>query len=234
MIRNRKTGKFHPRLVIFPIFDYSKMQSDMPFLNFGGLFMKQSKTPGKRVKIVLNSPVVLTFTLICLIALILGYATKGASTAAVFSVYRSSLRSPMTYVRFVGHVFGHMNLSHFAGNIMMILVIGPMLEEHYGSRSMIVMILLTAVVTGVIHFIFFPSTALLGASGVVFAMILLASMNGIRDREIPLTFILVAVLYLGQQIYEGIFVNDNVSQLTHIVGGLVGAVFGYLTNRRKK
>ena len=197
--------------------------------------MKRSSTGSqKRFKIVLNSPVVLTFTLICVIALIVGAITKGSSTRLIFSVYRSSLRSPMTYVRFFGHVFGHANLSHLAGNLMMILVIGPMLEERYGSGSMVVMILLTALVTGVIHFIFFTSSALLGASGVVFAMILLASMTGIRDREIPLTFIPVTVLYLGQQIYEGIFVSDNVSQLTHIIGGIVGAVFGYLVNRKRR
>ena len=197
--------------------------------------MKRSSSGSqKRFKIVLNSPVVLTFTLICVIALIVGAITKGSSTRLIFSVYRSSLRSPMTYVRFFGHVFGHANLSHLAGNLMMILVIGPMLEERYGSGSMVVMILLTALVTGVIHFIFFTSSALLGASGVVFAMILLASMTGIRDREIPLTFILVTVLYLGQQIYEGIFVSDNVSQLTHIIGGIVGAVFGYLVNRKRR
>ena len=195
--------------------------------------MKRSSTGSqKRFKIVLNSPVVLTFTLICVIALIVGAITKGSSTRLIFSVYRSSLRSPMTYVRFFGHVFGHANLSHLAGNLMMILVIGPLLEERSGS--MVVMILLTALVTGVIHFIFFTSSALLGASGVVFAMILLASMTGIRDREIPLTFILVTVLYLGQQIYEGIFVSDNVSQLTHIIGGIVGAVFGYLVNRKRR
>ncbi len=197
--------------------------------------MKRSaKSSGKRIKIVLNSPVVLTFTLIAAIALILGYVTKGASTAAVFSVYRSSLKNPLTFVRFIGHVFGHANLTHLSGNLMMILVIGPMLEERYGSGPIVVMILLTAVVTGVIHFIIFPSTALLGASGVVFAMILLASMTGIRDREIPLTFILVTLLYLGQQIYEGFFVSDNISQLTHIIGGIVGAVFGYLVNKKRR
>ena len=193
---------------------------------------KRTSVPNsKRFKIVLNSPVILTFTLISVVSLILGLITKGASTRLVFSVYRSSLRSPMTYLRFFTHVFGHANLSHLAGNLMMILVIGPMLEERYGAGPLIVMILLTALVTGVIHFIFFQSTALLGASGVVFAMILLASMTGIRDREIPITFILVTVLYLGQQIYEGFFASDNVSQLTHIIGGVIGAVFGYI---RKK
>ena len=95
------------------------------------------------------------------------------------------------------------------------------------------MILVTAFVTGVIHNLLFPRTILLGASGVVFSFILLTSFTGFRDGEIPLTFILVAVIYLGQQIWDGLTVRDNVSNLTHIIGGLVGSGAGYLLNIRK-
>ena len=73
-----------------------------------------------------------------------------------------------------------------------------------------------------------------GASGVVFAFIVLASFTGFRDGEIPLTFILIAVIYIGQQVYEGIAVSDNVSNMVHIVGGLVGAAIGYLLNKKPK
>ena len=31
---------------------------------------------------------------------------------------------------------------------------------------------------------------------------------------------------------EGIFVKDSVSQLSHIVGGIVGALIGYKWNRK--
>ena len=72
----------------------------------------------------------------------------------------------------------------------------------------------------------------MGASGVVFAFILLASFTSFKEREIPLTFILVAILYIGQQIYQGIFVDDNVSQFTHILGGITGSVLGYNLNKK--
>ena len=72
---------------------------------------------------------------------------------------------------------------------------------------------------------------LMGASGVVFAMVLLSSITSAGEGEIPLTFIVVAVLYLGQQVYEGIFVNDNISQIGHIVGGMVGSALGFVMNR---
>ena len=44
--------------------------------------------------------------------------------------------------------------------------------------------------------------------------------------------ILVALIYLGQQIWDGLTVRDNVSNLTHVLGGLVGAGAGYLLNRK--
>ena len=159
--------------------------------------------------------------------------TGGFSTRLLFSVYRSSFISPFTYLRFFGHVLGHAGLDHFLGNIMLILVIGPMLEEKYGSSNILFVILATALVTGLVHFFVFPSVYLLGASGVVFAFILLSSFAGFRDGKIPFTFILVALLYIGQQVYQGVFVQDNISNLTHILGGIVGAVLGYIMNKEK-
>jgi GlpG protein len=141
--------------------------------------------------------------------------------------------NPLTYIRFIGHVFGHSGWQHFIGNIMLILVIGPLLEEKYGFRNILAVILSTALITGIIHFMFFPHTMLLGASGVVFALILLSSFVSIKEGEIPMTFILVTVIYIGQQIFEGIFVNDNISNLTHIIGGITGAGMGYALNKRK-
>ena len=48
-----------------------------------------------------------------------------------------------------------------------------------------------------------------------------------------MTFILVAVVYIGGQVYNGLFVHDNVSNLTHIIGGIIGASLGYVMNKNK-
>ena len=187
----------------------------------------------QKFKVSFNSPVILGFALICLAALILGTMTRGRTDVMFFSVYRSSLLNPLTYIRFIGHNFGHAGWEQYLGNIMLILVVGPLLEEKYGSSNMLFVILATALVTGIVNFALFPHVRLLGASGVVFALILLSSFTSMKEGSIPLTFILVAVLYIGQQVYEGIFVNNNVSNLTHILGGLVGAGLGYALNKNK-
>ena len=187
----------------------------------------------KKIRLSLNAPAVLSFTGICAAALLLNMITRGASNRAVFSVYRSSLLNPLTYVRCVCHVFGHASWDHLAGNIMYILILGPMIEEKYGTANTVFVMAATAVVTGIIHMAFFPGTGLLGASGIVFAFILIASITTTEDRTIPVTFILVALLYLGQQVYQGLFVRDQVSQMAHIAGGAVGSLMGFALNRRQ-
>ena len=141
-----------------------------------------------------------------------------------FSTYGSSLLSPMTYIRLLGHIFGHANVDHLVSNLLYILLLGPMLEEKYGKR-LIIVILSTAAVTGIVHNLLSPNTMLLGASGVVFAFIILASITG-NEEGIPVTLIIVALLWIGSEIYTDITTADSVSQLTHIVGGLTGGIIG--------
>lgn len=201
--------------------------SDYPALSNGGEITTTGGSSGKKkFKITMNAPVTLVFTGLCLIATIL-IILFGDPMLVVFSCYRASLLSPLTYLRFFTHALGHSGWAHFMGNMAYILLLGPLLEEKYGSACMIEIIGLTALATGLINFIFFPDIAILGASGVVFAFILLSSITSFKKGEIPITFILVAIIYLGGQIYDGMFANDNISNMSHIIGGIVGAFCGF-------
>ncbi len=183
-------------------------------------------------KIQYNSPVILTYALISFFVLLVSYATGGESNILLFSVYRTSFLDPLMYFRMLSHVFGHANVQHYLGNFMIILLIGPMLEEKYGSRTLILMIGFTAIVTGLLNVLLFK-TALLGASGIAFMLILLSSFVNLKKGMIPLTFIFVVLIYVGSEVVSGLTSSDNISQLTHIVGGICGAGIGYFVNRRK-
>ena len=185
-----------------------------------------------KFKITWNSPVVLTFVAICLAATALNYITRGKSNEIFFMTYHASLKSPMTYVRFFTHVFGHAGWEHFIGNMSYILLLGPLLEEKYKSQTLVEVIAIAALITGLVNFIFFPNVALCGASGVVFSFILLSSFTSFKEGEIPLTFLLVAAFFIGQQIVQGLTVEDNISNMAHIVGGVVGGLCGYMLNRK--
>lgn len=187
----------------------------------------------KKLVIHFNAPVILSFALISLVVLLLDGVTGGVSTHRFFCVYHSSLSDPLTYVRLFGHVLGHTGYSHYMGNMLLLLLVGPTVESRCGSRATLLFIVITAVVTGVVHYAFFPGSVLLGASGVVFMLIVLSSFTDTKKGGIPITMILVVALYLGREIIDGLVVKDTVSQLTHIIGGICGLVFGFAEHGKK-
>ncbi|MBP5608248.1 MAG: rhomboid family intramembrane serine protease [Lachnospiraceae bacterium] len=186
----------------------------------------------KKLKVSINAPVVLTFALACFIALILGFVTGGFLTKLLFMTYHTDGFAVLDLLRLFTHVLGHSGWDHFIGNMAFILLLGPILEEKYGSFKVLEVILVTAFVTSVINSFFFPTVALCGASGVVFAFILMTSYTSFKEGEIPLSFILVAFIYIGKEIFQGLFEMDNISNLSHIVGGIVGGIVGYLLNKK--
>ena len=177
-----------------------------------------------------NSPLVLSYTLMALFVLGLNHFTDGVSNALLFSVYRSPLADPLMYVRMFGHVLGHASLTHYFNNVVIILLVGPMLEEKYGSKWLGIMMLVTALVTGLL-FLALSEHALLGGSGLVFMLILLSSFTNLQKGRIPLTLILAVIIFMGSEIVTGATTQTNISHFTHVIGGICGAVFGYVFNK---
>lgn len=173
-----------------------------------------------------NSPVVLTFFFISFFVLILNKITKGMSNKVLFSTYRSSPFNPLTYVRIFTHCLGHINWTHFMNNFLYILLIGPMIEEKYGSINLLIIIVITAGITGIINTMI-GKYQLLGASGIVFMFIILSSLVNLQSGKVPLTLILIFIFYIANEIISGIFKRDNVSQLSHLIGAICGCIYGF-------
>ena len=170
--------------------------------------------------------------MLCFVVTLIGELSGGRSTVEFFSVYRGALSDPLTYIRCFTHVLGHADFDHFISNTMFLLLVDPILEEKYGSAAMLKVILATAALTGVLHCLLWSNAALCGASGVVFACIILSSFAAVKDREIPLTLLLVVLLFLGKEVYSGIFIRHNVANLMNIFGGVIGCISGFLLNRK--
>ena len=175
-----------------------------------------------RFRIRYNAPVVLTFSLAATVVTLLGpWVVQRLFTVPGHMAWGD----PFAYARLFTHVLGHAGFQHLLANLTIVLLIGPLLEDKHGSADLAVMIALTALVTGVLTVALF-STGLLGASGVAFMMILLASLINVRRGELPLTFVLVVGLFVGQELIA-MFRHDRVSQFAHLVGGACGAAFGF-------
>ncbi len=177
------------------------------------------------MKLAYNSPVILTFTIISAIVLMISeWIFPGFRS--LFTVYEFSWGNPVNYFQLVSHIAGHGNWPHLLGNFSFILLLGPIMEDKYGSKTLLLMILITGFITGVLNVIIYDS-GLLGASGIVFMLIILSGFSSFRSGKIPITLVLVVLLYIGKELVQ-IFQEDQVSQFAHILGGICGGVFGYL------
>ncbi|MBR5347894.1 MAG: rhomboid family intramembrane serine protease [Lachnospiraceae bacterium] len=191
------------------------------------------KTKSFTLRIKYNAPVTLTFALLALGAFFFNQALGGKPNELFFSTYRHTLLDPLTYVRAFGHVLGHASWDHYFNNMLLFLLLGPILEEKYGSKPLLFMIVITAVVTALVNAFFFPYTHLLGASGIVFMFILLSSVVAVEKGEIPISFIVIVVLYLGKEIVN-MMDRNSISELSHIIGGAFGSFFGFYSLGSKK
>lgn len=172
-----------------------------------------------------NSKVILTYFFISLLVLWLNSLTKGKSNK-LFSAGRGNIFNPITYLKMFTHILGHSNWNHFKNNFLYILLIGPIIEEKYGSNNLIIMILITAFITAIINIIL-TKKQILGASGIAFMLILLSSLVNIETGKIPITFVLIFLFYIVSEIKDGLFKKDNVSHLSHIIGAICGFIYGF-------
>ena len=176
------------------------------------------------MKIKFNSPVILSFSLVCVAVFLLDKILIG-QLMPFFALGHVSISNPVSLVTLFTHVIGHASLEHLIGNLTFILLLGPIIEEKFGHNRTLFMMVMTALITGILNMLFFH-TGLMGASGIVFMFILLVSFTNSKSGEIPITFILIAILFIGKEVLQSLQ-TDQISQFAHIAGGIVGSVFGF-------
>lgn len=174
-----------------------------------------------------NSPVIITYLIVSLGAWLLNCITRGKSNKLLFTSYRSSPFNPLTYIRLFTHAIGHMDLTHLIHNFLFILLIGPMIEEKYGSINLLVMLLLTSLVIGLFNTIF-SNYSITGASGNVYMLIVLSSFSNITEGKIPITLILILIFYIISEFKSAVFEGNKKTYHTgHLLGALCGLAFGF-------
>jgi membrane associated rhomboid family serine protease len=181
-------------------------------------------------KIDINAPATLGLSLICLVVFGLDIMIPGTTSSFFTLSPYFDYTSPVSYLTTLSYVFGHGDTTHLIGNLSFILLLGPVLEERYGTKKVLIMMVITTLLTALLFFLFF-NEGILGASGIVFMYIILVSFANAKRNSIPLTFILIVIIFLGKEVMES-FKNDTISQTAHLAGGLCGSFFGFFMYRK--
>ena len=79
------------------------------------------------------------------------------------------------------------------------MLLGPLIEEKYGSINLLIMILITSFIIALVNFIR-GKARVLGASGIAFMLIVLSAFVNVTERKIPITFVLIILFYLIDEI----------------------------------
>lgn len=151
----------------------------------------------------------------------------------IFSLVPSYILYRHYYWQFLTYMFTHATVSHFIFNMLSLYIFGTAVERRVGSREFLLYYLLTGVLSGVASYAMFyvanTNTVLLGASGAIYALLMLFSVLYPKSviyvfGLIPVQAPLLIILYFIIELISGLTAHDGVAHMTH----LSGLVFGLL------
>lgn len=178
--------------------------------------------------ITVEAPVVVGYCLICVVIHVLNSTILPGLSLFLGVDSHFSIRNPIHYARLFSHVFAHSSLSHLKGNMTYLLLVGPSAEAYFGSKAIFKVIQYVTLSSALSHLVLGKANSRqLGASGVVFAVIMLNSLVSAKTGRIPVSFVLIVILYLGEELLKLFFGIDGVSHHAHLVGGVVGTAVGF-------
>ena len=196
------------------------------------------------LKVSYDAPVTLTFVLISAIIFLLNmFLTKSGKAVGLQSLLASPttqagalpfiVKQPLSYLRLLLYIFGNGEAGGEAvlfTNLILIMLLGPAMEERYGSVIIGIMMFVSALFSGVLNACF-CNTSLVGAVPVVCMMIFLNAFMSFSKKKFPLSFAAVMVLFVVLQIFSG---AGAVRIIICIAGGLCGSLFAFLTSPKMK
>ena len=197
------------------------------------------------LKVSYDAPVTLSFVIICALFFLLNnFVIKNdvlgkvlASPTTQAGALPFIVKQPLSYLRLLLYIFGAGSGPVSAGagsvlitNLILIMLLGPAMEERYGSVIIGIMIFVSALFAGVLNACF-CADSLVGAVPVVCMMIFLNAFMSFSKKTFPLSFAAVIVLFVFLEIFSG---AGAVKIIICIAGGLCGSLFAFLTSPKVK
>ncbi len=192
------------------------------------------------LKFAMDAPVTLTFALISLILYLLdSLAFKGSLAQKILlspTCQTGSLpfvvSQPVSFFRLILYAFSAVNWTALLANLLFVLLLGPAMEERYGSLVIGIMMGVSILFSGVLNAAFCPQS-LKGCTSLVFMMIFLNSFMSFSKKKIPLSFIMIFALYIAYGILDK-STGNLLGTIVCVAGGLCGSLFAFLTSPKVK
>lgn len=193
----------------------------------------------KKISVDLDAPVTVLFVIVSLVLFFLdSFVFKGKMTAAFMSSPAAdgnlafAADKAASYFRLICYAFGAVSWEVLITNLLFVLLLGPSMEERYGSIIIGLMMAVSTLFSGVLTACF-CKVSMVGCTPIVFMMIFLNSIMSFSKKKIPLSFCLIFILFIVREVFVK---NPNgvVGLIIGIAGGLCGSLFAFLASPKAR
>ena len=146
----------------------------------------------------------------------------------------------------VTNMFTHFSPGHIFFNMLGLYFFGPLIENRIGGQRTFIAYVAGGLFSSIIYLIFYTfvqgrAFALLGASGAVYTILILAALYYSKMKvtlifpPITLTMGVMALLYIGYDLISFLGgYNTGIAHLAHLGGAAMGGILWYYWERIRK
>lgn len=191
-----------------------------------------------KIKFSYDSPVSLSFAIITVLIFVLNsFVLKGKLTpfftapTAAGGAFPFKFNEIASYLRLVFFQFGYNDLSLLFADLIIILLLGQILEERYGSLIVGLMMFFSSLFSGVLNACFY-NNSLFGAGSIVMMMIFLNALTSISKKKVSILSLVTIALLICREVFSKS--NGLIGFLIVLAGGVCGSMFAFLASPKAR
>ncbi|MGN0728108.1 rhomboid family intramembrane serine protease [Treponema sp.] len=198
------------------------------------------------LRAVFDSPVILVFTAVSAAFFIFDAFSSINISGLLFECHGAksdpafNFKSAADYARMIFYPLGFSGRPQFFMSMAFLLLLGPLLEERYGSLMLSLMLFITSLVGGVLTACLSPFS-IMGAGGIVFMLVILSVLQSFIKKQVPFSWIFVFILFISFELTavpasENFpdFLNKSVPVFIQLASGICGSLFGFFVCPKKR
>lgn len=140
--------------------------------------------------------------------------------------------SPKALLGVLLHIFSYTDLSQLLCDVVFLLLLGPFMEERYGSVIIGIMIFVASLFSGVLNACFCKAPVS-GAACVVFMLILLDFLMSLSKKKIAAASLFALIIFVVR-LATAKSENGFVDVVIVMAGGLCGSLFAFIASPKAR
>ncbi len=186
----------------------------------------------KRFRLSFDYPVTLIFVILCIVFGFLAKLIPELQSILSCPTCASgqnpfNFKSISDYFRLILYPLGFSDWNVLTSHLVFILFLCPKVEQVFGKSILSLLLFVCVIFSGVVC-VCFSNSVMVGTSGIVFMLLILSFYSYIDKKEIPLSYVLLAIIYFSNEIIH-IFSTNSLVVFCQFAGALVASLVGILS-----